>query len=323
MTSPVIETKGLQKTYRTFLRRKIVPALQGVSLRVEPGTIFGLIGQNGAGKTTLVKILLGLSRPTGGSATLLGASPQDSTVRRRVGYLPEQMRIPEYFTAKSFLRYMGRLNSVNSKTLQQRIPEITERVGLAGVKKPVKSYSKGMQQRLGLAQALLNDPEVLFLDEPTDGLDPLGRKDVRDLLVSLRAAGKTIFLNSHMLSEIELVCDQIVILNRGEVARVASPAEFTRGTGEYLVRVVAATDAVRAAAAAVLGVSNGNGANGHSSKGAQPNWTENTLRFSPRDREQLNALIDRLRSAQAEIDAVEPVRLSLEQFFLQVVGAQE
>ncbi|MGB7602783.1 MAG: ABC transporter ATP-binding protein, partial [Candidatus Sulfotelmatobacter sp.] len=323
MTSPAIETKDLQKTYRSFLRRKPVPALQGVSLRVEPGTIFGLIGQNGAGKTTLVKILLGLSRPTGGSATLLGASPQNSTVRRRVGYLPEQMRIPEYLTAKSFLRYMGRLNGVSAKILGQRIPELIERVGLAGVKKPVKSYSKGMQQRLGLAQALLNDPEVLFLDEPTDGLDPLGRKDVRDLLVSLRAASKTIFLNSHILSEIELVCDQIVILNRGEVARVASPAEFTRGTGEYLVRVTAATDAVRAAAAAVLGASNGNGKNGHSSKAPQPNWTENTLRFSPRDREQLNALIDRLRSAQAEIDAVEPVRLSLEQFFLQVVGAQE
>jgi ABC-2 type transport system ATP-binding protein len=323
MMNPAIETQDLQKAYHTLVGRKTMPALQGVSLRVEPATIFGLIGQNGAGKTTLVKILLGLSRPTSGSARLLGRSPGDSAARRRIGYLPEQMRIPEYMKAKSFLHYMGRLNGVNSNTMKRRIPELLEKIGLAGVKKPVKSYSKGMQQRLGLAQALLNDPDVLFLDEPTDGLDPLGRKDVRDLLVSLRAAGKTVFLNSHLLSEIELVCDNIVILNRGQVACAATPAEFTRGTGEYLVRVAVATDAVRAAAAEVLGASNGNGVRGNASNTTKAGWTENTLRFAPRDREQLNALIDRLRSAQAEIDSIEPVRLSLEQFFLQVVGAQE
>jgi ABC-2 type transport system ATP-binding protein len=317
MTSPVIETQDLQKTYRTMWG-KPAAALQGVSLRVEPGTIFGLIGQNGAGKTTLVKILLGLSTATSGSAKLLGALPGNPVARRRIGYLPEQMRIPEYFKADGFLRYMGKLNIVDSATLNRRIPELLEKVGLAGIRKPVQAYSKGMQQRLGLAQALVNDPEVLFLDEPTDGLDPMGRKDVRDLLAALRAAGKTIFLNSHLLSEIELVCDRIVILNKGKVACAATPEEFTRGTGEYIVRVAAVNDTARAAVAAVIDKENGTPAGGKTAK-----WQGTTLRFTPRDRAQLNAVLDRLRSAPVEIESVEPVKLSLEEFFLQVVGGSE
>lgn len=309
MTAPAIEVRDLQKTYRTF-RGSTLNALSSVSLEVERGTIFGLIGQNGAGKTTLVKILLGLARPTAGTARLSGHSPGEPAARRRVGYLPEQMRLPDYFKAADFLRYMGKLNAVDSAALAARIPVLLERVGLADVRKPVKDYSKGMQQRLGLAQALVNDPEVLFLDEPTDGLDPLGRKDVRDLLVELRAEGKTIFLNSHLLSEIEMVCERIVILNKGEVARAATPEEFTRGTGEYLVRVAAVDDKVRAAAAAVAG--------------APPAaWAQNTLRFAPHDRAHLNSLLDRLRRVPVEIEAVEPVRLSLEEFFLQVVSGQE
>jgi ABC-2 type transport system ATP-binding protein len=191
--------------------------------------------------------------------------------------------------------------------MKRRIPELLGRVGLADVRKPVKSYSKGMQQRLGLAQALVNDPELLFLDEPTDGLDPLGRKDVRDLLTQLRAEGKTIFLNSHLLSEIELVCDQIVILNKGEVARAAMPEDFTRGTGEYLVRVAKAGDAFRAAIEDLT-------------VGCRADWQGTTLRFVPRDLAHLNVVLDRLRSVPVEIEAVEPVRLSLEEFFVQVVS---
>jgi len=152
---------------------------------------------------------------------------------------------------------------------------------------------------------MLNDPELLFLDEPTDGLDPLGRKEVRDLVLNLKAAGKTIFLNSHMLSEVEQVCDQVVILNQGLIARTATPSEFTRGTGECLVRVAELTDAVRAAAASVVGPAE---------------WQGTTLHCKPKDRAQLNALVDRLRAVPVEIEAVEPVKLSLEQFFLQVVG---
>ncbi len=307
MTTPAIETQDLQKKYLT-LRRKEIPALRGVTLRVERGTIFGLLGPNGAGKTTLIKILLGLCAPTDGSARLLDSHPGNMAARRRVGYLPEAMRIPDYMKAQRFMRYMGRLNRVPGATLKKRIPQLLEQVGLGGVKKPAKAYSKGMLQRLGLAQALLNDPELLILDEPTDGLDPVGRKQVRELLQGLKAAGKTIFLNSHMLSEVELVCDQVLILNQGLVARAATPEEFTRGTGECLVRVAEVNDAVRAAAAAVLGT---------------VTWTDSALRFMPRDRTQLNALIDKLRSVPVEIEAVEPVKNSLEQFFLKVVSGEE
>ena len=168
-----VEVLNLHKIYSNY-RGQQAPALSGVSFNVEPGTIFGLIGQNGAGKTTLVKILMGLASATSGTARLLGCAPGDSAARRQIGYLPEQMRIPEHLSPENFLRYMGRLNDVEPAILESRIPELLERVGLGGVNKPVKSFSKGMLQRLGLAQALLNDPELLFLDEPTDGLGPFG-----------------------------------------------------------------------------------------------------------------------------------------------------
>jgi ABC-2 type transport system ATP-binding protein len=309
MTSPAIEVRELRKTYPAF-RQKDVAALRGVSLQADPGTIFGLIGQNGAGKTTLVKILLGLATPTGGSASLLGRSPKDSSVRRRVGYLPEQMRLPDYLEAQDFLRYMGKLNGVASAAVKQSVPRLLEIVGLGDVRGPVKAYSKGMQQRLGLAQALINEPDILFLDEPTDGLDPLGRKEVRDLLVHLRSEGKTIFLNSHLLSEIELVCDKIAILHRGEVACTSVPSEFTRGTGEYVVRVAAVNDAVRMAAETAT-------------RSNAITWQENSFRFPFRDLGQLNELLDRLRRVPVEIEAVEPVKRSLEEFFLEVVATPE
>ncbi len=308
-TNAVIETQDLHKVYPSWRTRlnlaPAVPALKGVSLRVERGEIFGLIGANGAGKTSLVKILLGISRPTSGAARLLGGVPGDGAIRRRVGYLPESMRVQDHLRAESLLHLMGRLNSVPSSILRRRIPELLEQVGLAGVKKPVKEFSKGMNQRLGLAQALINDPELLFLDEPTDGLDPLGRKEVRDLLTRLRSEGKTVFLNSHLLSEIEMVCDRIMILHRGEVARTGSPEEFTRGAGEVVIRLTAVSEAVRAAAAGVAVVA----------------WQATALRFTPRDQAHLNEMIDRLRAASADIEAIEPVKESLEQFFLKVVAA--
>ena len=300
----VIETQSLHKTYRTLFG-KASPALRGVSLNVEPSTIFGLIGANGAGKTTLVKILLGLSHASSGSAQLLGGHPGDSGIRRRVGYLPEQMRVPDHMKARGFLRYMGQLHGVDSRLLDRRVPELLEQVGLGGVRKFVKDFSKGMLQRLGLASALVNEPEMLFLDEPTDGLDPVGRKEVRDLLTRLRSEGKTIFLNSHLLSEIEMVCDQIVILHNGEVARTGTPEEFTRGAGLTSIRVAAVGESVQAAAAMV---------------DASASWQGTTLRFSPRDRAHLNEMLDRLRAVPVEIEAVEPAKQSLEQFFLQVVG---
>ncbi len=304
MAETAIETTNLSKTYRDMWRRE-TPALADVSLTVEPRTIFGLLGQNGAGKTTLVKVLLSIVRQTGGGARVLGRNPNDTKVRRRLGYLPEHMQIPEYFRAASFLRYMGGLNGVDRSTLQTRIPALLEQVGLGGVKKRVGEYSKGMRQRLGLAQTLLNDPDLLFLDEPTEGLDPLGRKEVRDLLVKLRGQGKTIFLNSHLLSEIELVCDRILILHKGRVAGSGTPEEFTRATGEYRLRLGEATEAAKAAVGAVV---------------AEARWEGNSVVVHPRDRAELNTVIDRLRAAQVEIEALEPMRSTLEEFFIEMVA---
>ena len=303
----IIEVRDIQKIFRT-VRGKSTPALGGVSLAVEPATIFGLIGQNGAGKTTLVKIFLGLCKPTSGYARLLGCSPGEPVAQRKIGYLPESMRIPDHFMPENFLRYMGRLNRVDAVLLEKRIPELLEKVGLAEARKPVKSFSKGMQQRLGIAQALINDPEVLFLDEPTDGLDPLGRIEIRDLLAQLRDAGKTVFLNSHLLSEVELVCDQIVILDKGIVARTTTPSEFTRGTGEYVVRLQTINDTVRQVTQSIVGPAE---------------WHGDTIRFTPRDVAHLNDFLDALRRVPVAIVAVEPIKLSLEQFFIQVVTDKE
>jgi ABC-2 type transport system ATP-binding protein len=301
-----VETSALSKTYKQMFRPPS-PALVNASVRVEQGAIFGLLGQNGAGKTTLVKILLGLIPPTAGSARVLGSHPSDARMRRRVGYLPEQTRLPEYLRAESYLLMMAGLNGADGRVTKRRIPALLDLVSLSGEKKLLKEYSKGMQQRLGIAAALVHDPELIFLDEPTEGLDPLGRKQIRDLLVTLRAGGKTIFLNSHLLSEIELVCDHIVILNRGSVARAGTPAQFTQHTGEYRIRLHETTSAAREAVSAVM---------------AKARWEENAVFVTPRDRAQLNQLIDRLRAAQAEIVALEPVRSTLEEFFIQVVTGE-
>jgi ABC-2 type transport system ATP-binding protein len=306
MSETAIETRDLSKTYRDLWRRE-TPALDGVSLTVEPGTIFGLLGQNGAGKTTLVKILLSIVRQTGGSAQLLGRGADDIRLRRRIGYLPEQMNIPDYFRPESFLRYMGELNGVSRPNLDKQVPALLEKVGLGGVRKRVGAFSKGMRQRLGVAQALVNNPNLLFLDEPTEGLDPLGRKEIRDLLVDLRSQGKTIFLNSHLLSEIELVCNQVLILHKGRVAGSGTPEEFLRATGEYRLRLAEITDAVRAAVDAQVEATR---------------WDGNSVQVRPHDRAGLNTLIDRLRAVPVEIEAIEPVRSSLEEFYVEVVAEE-
>jgi len=308
MTTPAVETSNLVKTYREPLKRRAVDALRGVSVRVERGIIFGLLGQNGAGKTTFTKILLSLVQPTSGQVQVLGGSPTDARIRSRIGYLPEQMRLPELMKAPSLLRLMGQYSGMDRRALEQRIPEVLEQVGLAGNKKVIQAYSKGMRQRLGLAQALLNDPELLFLDEPTEGLDPLARKQIRDLLLRKRAEGKTILLNSHILSEVEMICDEVVIVNEGQVVRAGKPADFIRATGAYRLRVAAVTDAVHTAVQGVIG---------------PVSWEGATTTFTPRDRSQLNALVDRLRAVPVEIESLEPIRSTLEDYFLELVQAKE
>jgi ABC-2 type transport system ATP-binding protein len=226
----VIEIKDLVKNYGR------IEALRGVTLNVERREIFGLLGQNGAGKTTLIKILLGITGASFGEARLLDEPAGATTVRRRVGYLPEDHRFPDYHTGYSLLDFYGSLLSVPHAERRRRIPEMLELVGLKGrMHYKVRTYSKGMKQRLGIAQALLHDPEVIFLDEPTDGVDPVGRREIRGLMQQLKEEGKTIFLNSHLLGEVEQICDHVAILQQGKVIQEGDIATLTRQQGLFLV----------------------------------------------------------------------------------------
>ncbi len=227
---PVIATDQLVKHYRK------VQALRGVSLAVEKGEIFGLLGQNGAGKTTLVKILLGITKSTTGTATLLGEPAGTSSVRRQVGYLPEDHRFPDYHTGWSLLDFYGTLLGVPRADRRKRMDEVLEQVGLQGRKhSKIRTYSKGMKQRLGIAQAILHRPELIFLDEPTDGVDPVGRREIRGLMQQLKDQGTTLFLNSHLLGEVELICDRVAIVQKGVVIREGDVATLTRVQGQFLI----------------------------------------------------------------------------------------
>jgi ABC-2 type transport system ATP-binding protein len=229
----VVETRDLRKHYGR------IRALKGVSLSVEKGQIYGLLGQNGAGKTTLIKILLGITQLTDGEALLLGEPAGRTDIRRRVGYLPEDHQFPGYHSARSLMDFYGQLYGVPRDDRRRKIPETLELVGIAGrMNSKIKTYSKGMKQRLGIAQSLLHDPEVIFLDEPTDGVDPVGRREIRELMGRLKEKGHTIFLNSHLLGEVELICDRVAIIQRGELVREGTIRELTEQKGLYEMRLV-------------------------------------------------------------------------------------
>ncbi|MGK7889497.1 MAG: ATP-binding cassette domain-containing protein [Leptolyngbyaceae cyanobacterium] len=219
--STVIETQNLRKVYRTgFWMNQVLVPLKRCSIQILDGETFGLLGPNGAGKTTLLKTLLGIIRPTAGEGTLLGKPLGDRTVKHQVGYLPENPYFYDFLTGWEFLQYTAGLFQLPKALQQKRIPELLDLVGLArsaAQKKQLRQYSKGMLQRVGMAQALMNDPDVVFLDEPMSGLDPMGRYQMREIITSLKQQGKTIFFNSHVLSDVELICDRIGILAQGEL----------------------------------------------------------------------------------------------------------
>jgi ABC-2 type transport system ATP-binding protein len=231
----IVSTHQLTKLYRSgFVRRSSVTALKDATIDVGAGEIFGLLGPNGAGKTTFVKILLSITFPSAGTAEVFGKPLGDLSIREHSGYLPESHRYPPFLTARETLMLFGSMHGVPSATLRARAETLLALVGLKDWKNvKVRKFSKGMLQRLGLAQALLGDPELLFLDEPTDGVDPIGRKEIRDLLRQLRNEGRAIFLNSHLLSEVEIICDRVAILNHGEVLRVGTVESITDKKLEY------------------------------------------------------------------------------------------
>jgi ABC-2 type transport system ATP-binding protein len=233
----VISVRDLRKTYGS------VEALKGVSFDVKAGEIFGLLGQNGAGKSTLIKILLGIVRKTDGDAELLGQPAGDSSVRKRVGYLPEDHQFPQYHTAYSLLNFYGQLYGLSGSERKAKIPEVLETVGIAKrMHSKIRTFSKGMKQRLGIAQAFFHDPKVIFLDEPTDGVDPVGRREIRELMEELKNRGVTVFVNSHLLGEVELLCDRVAILQRGELMRLGTVADLTRQENRFVIGLAAGQD---------------------------------------------------------------------------------
>ena len=227
-----IETDKLRKVFGDYA------AVKGLTLQVKQGEVFGFLGPNGAGKTTSMKMLLGLIAPTSGEASLLGKPVGDREAMRRVGFLPEHFRFQEWLSADEFLLLHGQLLGMKNDDLRQRRAELLERVGLTPFrKKHLRTFSKGMLQRVGLAQALLNRPALVFLDEPTSGLDPVGRRLVRDVIREVRVQGTSVFLNSHLLSEIEVTCDRVGFIQHGEVVRVLELAALSNGQTSVTIRV--------------------------------------------------------------------------------------
>ena len=238
MDAIVIEK--LTKTHRpAWPWQQSVTVLRDVSIAVGHGEIFGFLGPNGAGKTTTMKIVLGLLRPTSGAIEVLGKPVHDVDVHQKIGYLPESPYFYDYLTAEEFLGFYGRLGGVNVADLQQRISALLERVGLTDARhRPLRKFSKGMLQRVGLAQALIHDPELVILDEPMSGLDPVGRKEVRDIILGLRDHGKTVFFSTHIISDVEMICDRVGILAKGKMLAVGRIEDLTNQHVTQSVEVV-------------------------------------------------------------------------------------
>jgi ABC-2 type transport system ATP-binding protein len=301
----VIEIDNLTKDYETgFWRKRKVRALDGLSLTVESGQIFGFLGANGAGKTTTLKLLMRLIYPTGGAARILGRDINDVAMHARIGYLPENPYFYDYLTAREFLNYCGELFGLNRADRERRTKELLTRVNLEtkGWDRQLRKFSKGMLQRVGLAQALVNDPEIVFLDEPMSGLDPVGRREVRDLIASLRTQGKTVFMCSHILSDIEILCDSVAILKHGRLAHAGSLAELR--AGETNMFEIIATGADPEALKQRLG------------PGATVTTTASGLRIEVANEGEVDAVISALRQSRGKLVSVQPVRQSLEELFL-------
>jgi ABC-2 type transport system ATP-binding protein len=302
-----IEIENLTQDYQVgFWRKRTVRALDGVSLQVARGEVFGFLGPNGAGKTTAFKVLLRLLYPTSGTARILGCELDDLAMRARIGYLPEQPYFYDYLTAREFLDYCGKLFELTTAVTEERALRLLQQVGLAeDADKHLRKFSKGMLQRLGLAQALINDPEVLFLDEPMSGLDPPGRRAARELIEGMRARGKTVFLSTHILSDAEALCDRVAILKRGRLVEVGGLAEILqRGGRAFEVIVSGVNEACLAALRAAA---------------AECKQTSAGAHLRVKDKAEVERVCALLRQHGGELVSVNPVRASLEDLFVREV----
>jgi ABC-2 type transport system ATP-binding protein len=303
---PVVQTWNLGKVYRTgFWMNQKIESLKNCSLSIYQGETFGLLGPNGAGKTTLLKTLLGITHPSTGRAVIFGKPIGDRHVKQKIGYLPENAYLYDFLTAWEFLEFIAGLFQIPKKKQRQRIVELLDLVGLAQAtarKKKLKQYSKGMLQRVGMAQALINDPEIVFLDEPMSGLDPMGRYRMREIVLSLKQQGKTIFFNSHILSDVEQICDRIAFLALGELICQGSLDELLGTSNAYQAIVM-----------------------GGNSETLAP-WMTNLSQENNRWHGQLtvdpNQFMSNLNSVSAQLVSIHLARPSLEEFFMQQLRAR-
>ena len=300
MTEFALETNALRKEFGDNV------AVRGLTLQVAAGEVFGFLGPNGAGKTTSIKMLLGLAAPTSGSARLLGAPLGNRAVRSRLGFLPEHFRFHDWLTADEFLLLHGQLYGMESGRLTRRRNELLELVGLTPFRrKTLRTFSKGMLQRIGLAQALLNEPALVFLDEPTSGLDPVGRRLVRDIIRELRSRGTTVFLNSHLLSEVEITCDRVAFIKHGEVVRTSDLKTLLEGETRVTLRAGGLTPEILA----------GLGQLGHDLRADDSHVT-----LTVPGEAALPGIARYLVAHNVDVFELTPQRLALEDLFIQIVG---
>lgn len=306
----IIEIDNLTKTFNENSNRNKIIALDNVSLKIEQGIIFGLLGQNGAGKTTLLKILLGIFHKTSGSFSLFNNEISSYKIKSRIGYLPENHKFPNYLTGIETLKFFGKLSGVDSNHLEKKINELIDKLNMSQwIKNKVKTYSKGMLQRLGLAQALINDPDLIFLDEPTDGVDPIGRKEIRNILLDLKEQSKTIFLNSHILSEVELITDRVAILNKGKLILEGDVKELTTEKEEYkILSQNSIEDKVNKDFLEKYKITKSNDGSYH-------------LKIT--SSQELNYIIDELRNQGVVITEISQVKSTLEDIFISLVKDKE
>ncbi len=299
---PAIETFNLEKSYSVgFWRKRQIPALNPLNLAVETGEIFGYLGPNGAGKTTTLKLLMGLIFPTAGSARILGIDVADPQVKASIGFLPEQPYFYDYLTAAELLDYYAQLSGVPARDRKRRVQEMLERVGLPdSARTQLRKLSKGMLQRVGIAQAIIHDPKVVFLDEPMSGLDPIGRREIRELIQGLKDDGKTVFFSTHILADAEALCDRVAILYKGELRGVGAVEELT-------TRTVGRVEILCQGAAAMVALS---------ALGAECRTTGEMVRAVISEAQQ-DAALEALRRAHARLISLTPVRATLEDYFVE------
>ena len=305
MSAPAIELSGLTKDFPVgFWRPKMRRALEDLTFHVEDGEVFGFLGPNGAGKTTTIKLLVGLIFPTGGTARVRGRSIDDIKMHGEIGYLPEQPYFYDYLTARELLDYYAHFANYNKAERRERVGKFLERVGLsAAADVQLRKFSKGMLQRVGIAQAILHDPPIVILDEPMSGLDPVGRREVRDIILDLKQHGHTVFFSTHILSDAEMLCDRVAVLAGGKLQGVGAPRDIVAMKSQSMEILFEMRDG----------------------RTLPPALTENATRIGGRTRvavpeAALYATLEQLRGCEARVLSVSPVHPTLEDYFFQLIG---